>query len=77
MKSSKRPLMTAFFDFIAGIYFAFAAAEQTEMLPKILYSIAAAGLLIGGIGLFCTDNKKRKTRYYDGRSHENIRVNQE
>lgn len=60
MKSNKRNLFAAFLFLTAGICYVLAAALQTGMLTKVLYSICAVGMLIGSIGLFHTHMKKRK-----------------
>lgn len=60
MKSNKRNLIAVFLYLTASICYVFAAALQTEMLPKVLYSISAVCFLIGSIGLFHTYMKKRK-----------------
>ncbi len=60
MKSNKRNLIAAFLFLTASICYVFAAALQTGMLTKVLYSICAVCFLIGSIELFCTYRKKRK-----------------
>ena len=60
MKSNKWNLITAICDLTASICFVFVTTLQTEMLLKVLYSVAASGLLIGGIGFFCTYIKRAK-----------------
>ena len=60
MKNNKWNLITALSDSAASISLAFAAALQAEISSQLLFSIAASGFLIGGIGFFCTYVKNKK-----------------
>lgn len=61
MKSNKWNFITAVLDLTASICFAVASLLQVEMLTKVLFSIAALGFLIGGIGFLCAYIKRKKS----------------
>ena len=60
MKNNRLNLVISLLDLTAGVCFSFSAALQTQVLVKALNGIAAAGLLLGGVGFFFAYVKSKK-----------------